>query len=165
MRLECPLRFRVISIMLLVNLAPQSLAQETAKPAADPSLAEAVKQLQEQVNELRSVVTELRSESARYRSETESLREELHSATAKLSQPEPRENAGVQQGAAGQPSGAEEGKESSVVSDRLAKLEEEYELLTGKVNDQFQTKVESASKYRLRVSGLVLLNTFTNRGG
>jgi len=32
------------------------------------------------------------------------------------------------------------------------------------VDDQYQTKVESGSKYRLRLSGMVLLNLFTNRG-
>src|ERR1700746_2788209 len=150
MRLECPLRFRVISIMLLVSLAPRSRARETAKPAADPSLAQAVKQLQEQVNELRSVVTELRSESARYRSETEALREELHSAEAKLSQPAEAGQIAVALGPGAVGQSEDENRDSS--ANRLAKLEEEYELLTGKVNDQYQTKVESASKYRLRVS-------------
>jgi len=37
-------------------------------------------------------------------------------------------------------------------------------LLNSKINDQYQTKVESASKYRVRLSGLVLVNLFSNRG-
>lgn len=45
-----------------------------------------------------------------------------------------------------------------------ATLEEEYELLSGKVDDQYQTKVESASKYRMRISGIVLMNAFSNQG-
>lgn len=49
-------------------------------------------------------------------------------------------------------------------SERAARLDEEYQLLSGKVDDQYQTKVESASKYRLRVSGIVLLNLFSNQG-
>ena len=48
--------------------------------------------------------------------------------------------------------------------ERAATLEEEYQLLSGKVDDQYQTKVESASKYRLRVSGIVLMNLFSNQG-
>ena len=47
---------------------------------------------------------------------------------------------------------------------RPATLEEEYELLSGKVDDQYQTKVESASKYRMRISGIVLTNVFSNQG-
>ena len=49
-------------------------------------------------------------------------------------------------------------------SDRVASLEEEYQLLSGKVDDQYQTKVESASKYRLRLSGIVLMNLVSNQG-
>ena len=37
-------------------------------------------------------------------------------------------------------------------------------MLTGKVDDQYQTKVESASKYRVRLSGIVLFNLFSNQG-
>ena len=37
-------------------------------------------------------------------------------------------------------------------------------MLSGKVDDQYQTKVESASKYRLRLSGIVLMNLVSNRG-
>ena len=48
--------------------------------------------------------------------------------------------------------------------DRIAKLEEDQEVMEGKINDQYQTKVESGSKYRLRLSGIVLLNLFENRG-
>jgi hypothetical protein len=45
-----------------------------------------------------------------------------------------------------------------------ATLEEEYQLLAGKVDEQYQTKIESASKYRMRLSGIVLLNLFSNVG-
>jgi outer membrane murein-binding lipoprotein Lpp len=47
---------------------------------------------------------------------------------------------------------------------RAATLDEEYQLLSGKVDDQYQTKVESASKYRMRISGIVLMNAFSNQG-
>jgi hypothetical protein len=49
-------------------------------------------------------------------------------------------------------------------TERLTKLEDELELTNAKVNDQYQTKVESGSKYRLRLSGIALLNLFSNRG-
>jgi hypothetical protein len=47
----------------------------------------------------------------------------------------------------------------------IQKLEEEQQLLNAKVDEQYQTKVESASKYRVRLSGIALLNMFGNRGG
>ena len=38
------------------------------------------------------------------------------------------------------------------------------QLSNGKVDEQSQSKVESGSKYRLRLSGIVLVNMFVNRG-
>src|ERR1700675_3176092 len=38
------------------------------------------------------------------------------------------------------------------------------ELSEAKLNDQYQTKVESGSKYRVRLSGIVLLNLYDNSG-
>jgi len=48
--------------------------------------------------------------------------------------------------------------------DQVTKLAEDHELLSAKVEDQYQTKVESGSKYRVRLSGLVLLNVFSTSG-
>ncbi len=46
----------------------------------------------------------------------------------------------------------------------MASLEESTQLVNSKVDDQYQTKVESASKYRVRLSGIVLLNLFNSHG-
>jgi hypothetical protein len=37
-------------------------------------------------------------------------------------------------------------------------------LLGSKIDEQYQTKVESAAKYRVRLSGIVLMNAFRNVG-
>jgi hypothetical protein len=50
------------------------------------------------------------------------------------------------------------------LDDRVATLEEDQQLLSAKVEDQYQTKVESGSKYRVRLSGIALLNVFGTRG-
>jgi hypothetical protein len=47
---------------------------------------------------------------------------------------------------------------------RLARLEENQQLAEAKIAEQSQTKVESGSKYRVRLSGIVLLNVFDNQG-
>src|SRR5208337_510114 len=47
---------------------------------------------------------------------------------------------------------------------RVEKLEESSTLLNEKVDEQYQTKVEAASKYRARLSGIVLMNAFRNHG-
>lgn len=48
--------------------------------------------------------------------------------------------------------------------ERISQLEENLELANSKIKEQSQTKVESSSKYRVRLSGLALFNLFTNRG-
>jgi len=47
---------------------------------------------------------------------------------------------------------------------RVQKLEESTQLLGSKVDEQYQTKVETATKYRARLSGIVLMNAFHNVG-
>ena len=39
------------------------------------------------------------------------------------------------------------------------------QILAAQVEEQAQTKVESASKYKVRLSGLILMNTYSNVGG
>lgn len=46
--------------------------------------------------------------------------------------------------------------------DRLTTLEEQVELNTAQIKEHAQTKVESDSRFRVRLSGLILMNTFLN---
>jgi len=115
--------------------------------SSNPELATAVRELQGEVRELRSAVRELREESVRYREEAARLREQIE-----------RESAPQNTSAAP----ASDGK--ATAEERLSALEDDHELLKSKVDEQYQTKVESASKYRVRLSGIVLLNAFSNRG-
>ena len=107
-------------------------------------MTDAVRELQAEVRELRTAVVELRSEAGQYRAETEQLRKELQ-ATRGAS-------------ATAAPTGA------TPLEERVSSLEESSQLLSSKVDDQYQTKVEAASKYRVRLSGIVLLNLFSNHG-
>ena len=161
MRLD---RFRVgCSMVLILATAALPCPAQQTPDQSDNSLVQSVKELQEQVRQLRSVVSDLRTESEQYRSETLALREELRSALAQLPKPARAEETAFQSAT----DSSDQEVSQSAGSDsagRLTKLEEAYDLLTGKVDDQYQTKVESGSKYRLRLSGMVLLNLFGNRG-
>jgi hypothetical protein len=46
----------------------------------------------------------------------------------------------------------------------IEQIEENQSLIDAKVTEQAQTKVESGSKYRLRLSGMLLMNVYDNRG-
>jgi len=134
------------------------------KNPQDASLADAVQQLEEQVKELRSIVADLRSQSDQYRAETRQLREELHSAVVQLPAPAPKTLDVSQAGTSSADQDPSQPGAASSSESRLSKLEEQVDLLNGKTDDQYQTKVESRSKYKIRLSGLVLMNLFSNRG-
>jgi hypothetical protein len=144
-------KFGVIGLLLLGSI--NGWPQAASTPAAPPTdaMTDAVRQLQDEVRELRNAVLELRSEAGQYRAETEQLRKEL-------------EARGPAQEAAAAVNPAHGVSVPATLGERVASLEESSDLLTSKLDDQYQTKVEAASKYRVRLSGIVLLNLFSNRG-
>lgn len=133
---------------LLLFVTAPIWPQENSAAANDASISTAVQQLQEQVRELRSAVMQLRSEADQYRAETAELRKALQASRAQSSSEAPTET---------QPT-------TGTLENRVDALEESSQLINSKINDQYQAKVESASKYRMRLSGLVLLNVFSNHG-
>jgi cell division septum initiation protein DivIVA len=145
-----------------------AVAQEAKTPVApqNDAMATAVQELQQQVRELRDAVAEMRSEASQYRAETAELRRELESSRnpqAPVVAVAPAEDQS-------QPAPAAAAAEASTstpapsLEQRIASLEDAAELINSKVDDQYQTKIESASKYRVRLSGMVLMNLFSNRG-
>ena len=161
---------------IAVCLATLVWAQQPEPAAQSPDLAKSLHDLQQQIHELRTAVTELRAEAAQYHAETVQLRQELQASHAQNSAPlqvaqsnqSATSKSDVQYPAAQNeiaPPGSESSASaSSNLSHAPATLEEQLQLLSAKVDDQYQTKVDSGSKYRLRLSGLLLFNLFANRG-
>jgi hypothetical protein len=143
----------------LAGLAVGSLyASGQAPPSsAKQSLADSVAELRTQVQELRAAVAEMKSEAAQYRTESAELRKELESLRAA---PESAPGNVTAASEAGQPP-QEQGVD---LAKRVAALEETNQLTQSELRTQYQTKVESAAKYRVRFSGLALFNLFENRG-
>ena len=146
-----------------------SAAQEPASPSEAASLADSVRELREQVRQLQSAVTEIRSESQRYREETTELRRQLEAMrTAPAENGRPAVEVANSASTDGPTASTGSPVPADVHADKsmqhAATLEEEYQLLSGKIDEQYQTKLESVSKYRMRLSGIVLLNLFSNTG-
>jgi hypothetical protein len=177
---------RLVTLLALTPLSTSGLAQETASGAGRALAAsvgessDSVRELREQVRELQAAVAAMRSDWQTARAETAGLRREIDEIRAASgSQNAVLRNAMVSSGAS-QASGENEASRDDKLNqerdqekdqekdqkrtEHAATLEEEYQLLSGKVDDQYQTKVESASKYRLRVSGIVLMNLISNQG-
>lgn len=156
-----PVKFFFVWLTLAVNCVCASAQQSSgSSEQADNRLAESVQELREQVQELRSAVAEMKSEAAQYRAQSQELRRELESMQA---------SAGSGPGENGKPREAGQvtpgtTAANGAIDQRVASLEETTQLLGSEIRGQYQTKIESASKYRVRLSGLVLLNLLHNRG-
>jgi hypothetical protein len=98
----------------------------------------AAAQDQDSVQELKAQIQQLRQESLEMRQQLEMMRQELNAIRNPQSVPAPASN--------------------------VVNVNEEQELLKAKVDDQYQTKVESGSKYHVRLSGLALMGVFGTRG-
>ncbi len=151
--------FPAIVIVVFAALGPLAAAQSAADKQADTRrlLDESIQELKTQVSELRQSVTELRTEAAQYRAEAIRLRDELQAARAQLS---------VSASPSAQtPTLAGQTPESgNQLQQRLSNLEESLQVLDGKVTDLSQVKVESGSRYRVRIFGMALFNLFGSQG-
>ena len=154
-----------------------SLAQEASPAAASQPAETMLHELDSQVRELRATIEQMRAENAQSRAEMQELRQELQD-TRKLLAPlaaamntnpslAPAESATpggsstVDTSAAG---GSASAAAPADLGSRVQKLEESAQLLGSKIDEQYQTKVETAAKYRVRLSGIVLMNAFHNVG-
>jgi outer membrane murein-binding lipoprotein Lpp len=164
------------SALLCAQDAPKAGAPDSAQASQNEvrALADAVRSLQSQVQALTSQMNEMRSQQQQALEESRQLRRQL---AAKSGEPNATATAQNSSGYSDVPSSAPANASSAeaaapnpvesgqqVSGDGASKLEEDVQLIDAKVNDQYQTKVESGSKYRLRLSGIVLLNLFSNRG-
>jgi hypothetical protein len=162
-----------------VLLCACSLAQENSASAASPPGDASLRDLHSQVRELRELVEQMRNENAQSRAEMQVLRQELQdtrrllaplvvsSNTNSSGSQLPSQAAETASVAASSVSGEHAASEASTppsLGSRVQKLEESTQLLGSKIDEQYQTKVETASKYRARLSGIVLMNAFRNVG-
>jgi hypothetical protein len=148
-----------------------SAAQESTRAASQPEDS-SLRELDSQVRELRAVIEQMRVENAQSRAEMRELRQELQD-TRKLLAPlaasmdaSPTTPTGSESmpssGNSAQP--AITSAAATDLGSRVQKLEESTQLLGSKIDEQYQTKVETAAKYRARLSGIVLMNAFHNVG-
>jgi prefoldin subunit 5 len=168
---------RVLAVAsLLLSMSPLARSQDVSdKSPGEPvpdlkSLAAAVRELQSQVQSLNSQVSELRTAEQRALREAGELRAQLNRTKdqsvaptdegyASL-RPPPRQQAS----ATDLPASQEMPAAGSSLEERVSSLEDDQHLMNDKIAEQSQTKVESGSKYRVRFSGIILLNTSITRG-
>ncbi len=145
----------------------QNSASNSSSNASPPNdaTAAAIQDLQQQVRELRAAMGAMQAENRELRNQVQGLQGKTVRPVA-------------EKGAYGGASASDDHTDPQVLpqtasaapvtdqraENRVAALEETTQLLNSKLDDQYQTKVESGSKYRVRLSGLVLFNLFNNHG-
>ncbi len=141
----------VIAVLLTFSLNCAAQSSSTTAAASDGDTKAALQELQSEIHELKGMVVQLQQETVSSRAEIGRLREELAAERGANAS-----NATVDEQS---PPYA-----SAQLQHQVDQLEEDQQLLSSKLDTQYQTKVESASKYRVRLSGIVLFNLFGNSG-
>src|SRR5271157_5454145 len=142
----------VVGFVLAAGISSAVQAQQSP-PAAPTGVEASLGELQSEVQELKQMVLQLQQETSASRSEISKLRQEMQAQRAES-----------YAGSSGLAENDQSPDSTSSISQRLQHLEEDEQLMAGKVDEQYQTKLESGSKYRVRFSGIVLFNLFGNSG-
>jgi hypothetical protein len=160
-----------VTIVILFGVLARAQDAMVNPPATAGETAGAIRDLQDQVRQLRTLVDQMRAENAESRAEMYQLRQDLQTTRALLERPTAARTAVTadsgtkSETVATSTTASPAPQNSSSLEDRVDKLEESTSLLGSKIDDQYQTKVETASKYRVRLHGIVLMNAFRNVGG
>jgi hypothetical protein len=173
--------------MVLVS-TPSGMAQESGAPQANSQanlqggaeknrlLLETVQTLASQLKVLNAKLDAVTVEQAKSAEEASKLRKQLEEANARLAALEsqtqpatpsiemagnvaPSANAEI---APAQPAAG--ASQKPTLEERLGRIEENQDFLDAKITDQYQSKLESGSKYRVRFNGIFLLNLYGNLG-
>ncbi len=164
-----PLIGSAVLVVALSSLASSQTAMAAPQDdtASDTSTTELLKRLAQRVDQLNGSLDELRNELRQSRQESQELRQELAATRSQMEllmkKVEPTTSVLAAHPAAGEVRGNSPAPLDQT-KERLDKVEENQQLLEAKVDDQYQTKVESSSKYRVKLSGLALLNLYGNQG-
>lgn len=162
-------RGAAFAVAALMIFSSSSKAQQSTAGPADPAVS--IRDLQDQVRQLRSLVEEMKAENAQSRADMQQLRQDLQSTRALLEKPPAAVNGEAVARTGSTPATSTTPAENSAAStqpnsleQRVEKLEESASLNGSKIDEQYQTKVETASKYRARLHGIVLMNAFRSVG-
>jgi hypothetical protein len=156
----------VMGLCLMIGTLGSSLSgfgqSAPESPASPNGQAVSGQDLNGKIELLTRSLEQTQTELARSRSEIEQLRSMLGEVLKRMDSAQTAvPTQGIRPGEGGSAAGApssEAGAPAAQIS------QDDWELLNARVEEQRQTKVESGSKFRLRLSGLALFNMFDTAG-
>jgi hypothetical protein len=154
--------------------SPAALGQSQATGTAGADLAQSTAEISDKIDQLTRSLEQTQVELAQSRTEILELRAELKQVLAKM-------NSGAIDGAGSSPlnagvqpsdhaltaTGASRTQQTPGDESKSAPAQvtqDDWDILNERVDEQRQVKVESMSRYRLKLSGLALFTTFANFG-
>jgi hypothetical protein len=149
----------LIAGMLIAGAMPAIAQIQSGPSGAVTDTSPELRQLRSELDETRSQLSLARNQIDQLTTEVEALRREFEAGTPLPAKESP---------SASFPSAADVARQQQsgnpAYPSSVTELSDDHTLLAAQVEEQHQTKVESASKYRVKISGLVLINAFSNRG-
>ena len=159
------LRGAALAVTVIVLFHSLGSAQQASGAVATGSGDPAIRELQDQVRQLQTLVEEMRTENAQSRAEMHQLRQDLQATRTLLEQPAAAKGSELAEQRVPESNAVPAVESATPLEQRVQKLEESTSLIGSKIDEQYQTKVETASKYRARLHGIILMNAFRNVGG
>jgi hypothetical protein len=154
------LRASAMLLLLVLGAYRSALSQNEIEGSAsheESSARSALENLQLQIEQMNGAIHKLNDDAVRLQSANAALRQDLDEAKAEL--------ATISDHSGGKSARSVPQAALPIIGEQKQQtVEEHLGLVEQKINEQYQTKVESASRYRVRVSGLILLNMFANTG-
>jgi hypothetical protein len=153
-------------LMCPYSACPQETRNTSTNAASQPAkkddlatVESLVHRLESEMRDLKAQVKDLKMQQESAQAEAAALRKELEQTRSQLAP-----KSGTANLVASERVVSETTTEQTSTEDRITKLEENQQLADAKIAEQSQTKVESASKYRARLSGIMLFNMYGERG-
>ena len=176
--------FWLFGTILALVFASSGAAQQAGAAQSDsPGDAEnnhqlllTIQTLAAQLKLLNAKLDAVTVEQTKSAEEAGQLRKQLEEANARLAALESRAQPATAAAGSAEPAAPRGGAEAAppqpsagafekpTLEERLGRLEENQDFLDAKLADQYQSKLESGSKYRVRFSGIFLLNLYGNHG-
>src|SRR5690348_13209683 len=159
------LRGAAMAVTVIVLFHSLGSAQQASGAVATGSGDPAIRELQDQVRQLQALVQDMRAENEQSRTEMHQLRQDLQATRTLLERPNAAKGSEMAAQTVPEGSAVAAVESATPLEQRVQKLEESTSLIGSKIDEQYQTKVETASKYRARLHGIILMNAFRNVGG
>jgi regulator of replication initiation timing len=141
-----------VAMLAVFALTAVSRAQTTATSSEAPSSAKKLDkadELEDHLDQLTAKLESMRQQLKESQSEMAELRAELNSLRAKLAEKNPSEEAATA---------------AATLRGSVEQLREQTDILQAEVKQHDETKVESGTKYPVRISGTLLFTSLVNGG-